>query len=482
MPYTVAIVGGGLVGSLSAVFCAKRGWKVDVYEAREDPRAQHLEGGRSINLALSVRGISAMTAAGVEKKILDNMIPMRGRMIHSREGALQSQNYGSFGECINSIDRNLMNEHLLSSADGFPNVKIHFNHKLDRCDFDGKKLTFMKAAADGSKPKEITVEADLVIGADGAYSRVRNQLMRKERVDFSQEYIDNAYLELTIPPTSSGDFAMDANHLHIWPRQTFMLIALPNTDKSFTVTLFMPWEMFAAVKTEADVLELFEKHFADSVPLIGKEALLKDFFEHKPESLIQVKCRPYHYKDRAVILGDAAHAMVPFYGQGMNCGMEDCLVLDELITEHLGRPSSPSSRSPSTTQMSHVLAQYTLQRNRDVEAMCDLAMYNYVEMRDSVTKKEYLYRKKIEGWLHKLMPERIIPLYTMVSFSRIPYAEAMRRWQQQTRWFNLGRKVVEVAGWGLIASLAFYVGKRWRVTRGMLQAGVARAARNINAP
>ncbi|KAI8919065.1 hypothetical protein DFJ77DRAFT_452922 [Powellomyces hirtus] len=454
--FSVAIVGGGLVGSLAAVYCAKRGWKVDVYEARRDPRLESVDSGRSINLALSVRGISALKKAGVDEKILSNMIPMKGRLIHSMDGKLSSQPYGIFGECINSVDRMMMNKHLLDSAEAYPNVKLHFHHELNQCDFDNQKATFTKK--DGSS---VTVKADLMIGADGVYSRTRQQLMRKSRINFSQQYIDHAWVELTIPPTAEGEYAMDAHHLHIWPRQTFMMIALPNLDKSFTVTLFMPWSKFDAIKTEQDLLTFFRDTFPDSIPFMGEQLLVANYFKNIKGSLAQIKCRPYHYQDKVIIIGDAAHAMVPFYGQGMNCGMEDCIVLDDMFTKHLGDLSSPASLGPSGPAVAAALEEYSENRNPDAEAMCDLAMYNYVEMRSSVTKPEYLFRKKVEGWLHKIFPKTIIPLYTMVSFSRIPYAEALRRWNRQTAWFDGARTIGQLlAGASIsVAVLALIVGR-----------------------
>ncbi|KAJ3162141.1 hypothetical protein HDU86_005839 [Geranomyces michiganensis] len=433
-PFSVAIVGGGLVGSLQAIYCAKRGWKVDVYEARQDPRNDKTVSGRSINLALSVRGISALKAAGVEQRILQNMIPMKGRLIHSKDGKLSSQPYGIVGECINSVDRMATNKHLLDSAEQFSNVTLHFNHELVQCDFDASQATFKRK--DGSS---INVKASIIIGADGVHSRTRQQLMRKARIDFSQKYIDHAWVELTIPPTASGEYAMDAHHLHIWPRQTFMMIALPNLDKSFTVTLFMPQSKFNAITTEEDLKTFFRDTFPDSIPHMGEKLLIQEYFKNTKGSLAQIKCRPYHYQNKVVIIGDAAHAMVPFYGQGMNCGMEDCLVLDEILTTHLGPIGSPSSTRPDPVTVSAALDAYSARRNPDVEAMCDLAMYNYVEMRSSVTKAGYLFRKTVEGWLHRLFPTAVIPLYTMVSFSRIPYSEALRRWRRQSFWFDMAR-------------------------------------------
>ncbi|KAJ3021434.1 hypothetical protein HKX48_008528 [Thoreauomyces humboldtii] len=393
------------------------------------------------------------------------MIPMKGRLIHALDGTLSSQPYGVHGECINSVDRMMINKHLLESAEKNPNVTMHFDHGLVQCDFDNRTAEFKKK--DGST---VSVHADLILGADGVHSRTRQQLMRKSRIDFSQSYIDHAWVELTIPPTADGEYAMDAHHLHIWPRQTFMMIALPNLDKSFTVTLFMPWAKFDAIRTEADLLAFYDETFPDSIPVMGRDLLVSEYFKNVKGSLLQIKCRPYNYKDRVLIIGDAAHAMVPFYGQGMNCGMEDCTILDEILTAHLGPPSSPKSRRPSPAALAGALAAYSATRNPDVEAMCDLAMYNYVEMRSSVTKAGYLFRKKMEGWLHYLMPTKVVPLYTMVSFSRVPYAKALSRWRRQSRWFDIGRRVVEIVGWAAVAGAAFAIGTRAKTWRHVLNA------------
>ncbi|KAI9101279.1 hypothetical protein DFS34DRAFT_613815 [Phlyctochytrium arcticum] len=456
-PFSVIIVGGGLVGSLAAVFCARRGWKVDVFETRKDPRLDTNQSGKSINLALSTRGIAALTAAGVEQRILDSMIPMKGRLIHSMDGKPSSQPYGVNGECINSVDRMMMNQHLLDSAEKMPNVTIHFGCHLNQCDFETNSASFT-----GDNGKATTFQADLIIGADGAHSRVRQQLMRRTRVNFSQHYIDHAYVELTIPPTKNGGYAMDSHHLHIWPQQTFMMIALPNMDKSFTVTLFMPWSKFDAIKSEEDLVTFFEETFPDALPVMGRDLLIQEYFKNAKGSLMAVKCRPYHYKDRVIILGDAAHAMVPFYGQGMNCGMEDCLVLEDILDKYIGSRLTPECRHPFKDAIAAALDEYTETRNPDAEAMCDLAMYNYVEMRASVTKAGYLFRKRVEGLLHRIMPETVIPLYTMVSFTRIPYSEAMRRWNRQTKWFDMARWIGDAVAVGAVVAGTFYVGSRYR--------------------
>ncbi|KAI8927618.1 hypothetical protein BC831DRAFT_451581 [Entophlyctis helioformis] len=460
--FTVAVLGGGLVGSLAAVYFAKRGFRVNVYEKRKDIRTERTASGRSINLALSVRGLAGLAGAGVDTAILPALIPMKARMIHSLAGALSSQPYGIFGECINSVDRKLINERLLTAAETYPNLRVFFEHGLESCDLDNK--TFVLSDAKGAK---FTATADLIIGADGAFSRARAELLRKIRADFSQHYIDHAYVELTMPPTASGEYAMDPEHLHIWPRQTFMMIALPNLDKSFTVTLFMPWSKFESIKTQSDLVAFFETTFPDSLPLISRELLIQEYFKNQKGALVSIKCKPYHYKDRIVIVGDAAHAMVPFYGQGMNCGFEDVLVLDEIFTKHLGTAGSASAaKRPTPDQIEAVLAEYSKTRNPDAEAICDLALHNYVEMRSSVTRWDYLVRKRIEGFVHRILPSVVIPLYTMVSFSRIPYSEAMRRYRLQTLWYE--RAMTAVLGGFVFGAGAFTL---MRVTPG----GIRRA-------
>ncbi|KAJ3115574.1 kynurenine 3-monooxygenase, mitochondrial precursor [Phlyctochytrium bullatum] len=438
--FSVTIVGGGLVGSLAAVYFAQRGWQVSVYELRGDIRKVKHASGRSINLALSVRGISGLQGAGAAEAILPNLIPMKGRMIHVGSGKLSSQPYGVFGECINSVDRKLVNEVLLNQAEQYPNVKIMFGYDLRSVDFHKKTLEFL--GPDGSL---VIVQTDLIVGCDGAYSRVRQNLMKATRMNFSQEYIEHGYVELTMPAGDDGNYKMDPNHLHIWPRHSFMLIALPNLDKSFTVTLFMPWAKFESIKNENDLLAFFDETFPDAVSLIGRGFLASEYFRNPKGPLVSVKCKPYNYKGNVVILGDAAHAMVPFYGQGMNCGFEDCLVLDEILTKHIGKRGSEETKRPAPTALEAALTEYSATRHKDAVAICDLAMYNYVEMRSSVIKFSYLFRKKVEGFLHRFFPKTVIPLYTMVSFSRIPYSEAMERFHRQTWWFQTSINTVSWA-------------------------------------
>ncbi|KAJ3259388.1 kynurenine 3-monooxygenase, mitochondrial precursor [Boothiomyces macroporosus] len=414
--FKVVVIGGGLVGSLATVYFANK-------DIRQDKHAS----GRSINLALSTRGIEALKGAGVDDEIIPTLIPMKGRYIHALDGSFNTQNYGIFGQCINSVDRKLMNEKLLTVAEKHALVKLNFEVGVERCDFESGEITFVN----NKKEKIIVSDADLIIGADGAFSKVRQQLLRQLTMNFSQEYIGHLYVELNMPPTKSGDYAMDSNHLHIWPRETFMMIALPNLDKSFTVTLFMPKEKFASIKTHQDLLTFFDVTFPDAVTLIGRDLLVEDYFKNPKGTLMTVKCDPYHYKNKAVIVGDAAHAMVPFYGQGMNCGFEDLIVLNELFSEHV-----PSNRAPTEEELGTILSKYTETRKKDAHAICDLAKQNYIEMRSGVINPKYLLRKKFEDFWHRRFPDLIVPLYTMVSFSRIPYSEALQRYEKQTTWFE----------------------------------------------
>ncbi|CAG2245433.1 KMO [Mytilus edulis] len=365
----VAVVGGGLVGSLNACFFAKRKYKVDLYEMRDDIRTMEIVKGRSINLALSCRGREALKHVGLEDEVLKTAIPMRARMIHDLDGTCHPIPYGKSDQFINSVDRRLLNEVLLTAAEKNPQVTCHFNHKLLN-----------------KEGKEVKNKVDLIVGNDGAFSAIRRQMMKDTLLDYNQEYIPHGYMELTIPATPSNDFAMGVNYLHIWPRNEFMMIALPNLDKSYTLTLFMPFENFNQIKTEDDVMDFFRRMFPDSIPLIGEKFLKEIYQSSKALPMVSIKCSPYHVKDKVVIMGDAAHAMVPFYGQGMNCGFEDCIVLNDMLDKH-------------SDNFELALKAYTEHRNPDAKAIVDLAMYNYVEMRKSVNSKMFLLRKKIDNML-----------------------------------------------------------------------------------
>ncbi|KAE8601988.1 hypothetical protein XENTR_v10013852 [Xenopus tropicalis] len=358
---TVSVVGGGLVGSLNACFFAKKGFQVELYEAREDIRYARMVSGRSINLALSHRGLQALKAVGLDEKIAAMGIPMRARMIHSVKGRKSSIPYGKQHQYILSVDRANLNKELLSAAEKYSNVTMHFEHKLRDCNVDSGTMTFLN-----NMENIIEKKADLIVGCDGAFSVVRKQFMRKSRFNYSHVYIPHGYKELTIPPRK-GEFAMEPNYLHIWPRNTFMMIALPNLDKSFTCTLFMPFEDFEKLTTGDQVLDFFKTYFPDSIELIGEKKLTEDFFLLPPQAMISVKCSSFCIDHKCVIMGDAAHAVVPFYGQGMNAGFEDCLVFSELMEQY-------------QNNLRICLHEFSRLRVPDAHAISDLAMYNYKEV------------------------------------------------------------------------------------------------------
>lgn len=432
----VAVVGGGLVGALEAIFMARRGHQVDLFELRDDIRMMEHVPGRSINLAMSIRGRSALREVGLEDEVIKNHgLPMEARMIHRLDGSTYSIPYGQKGQCIYSVGRRFVNEVLLNAAEKYPNVRINFNHKLVTSDLDQGTIRFQHERTG----EMIDSRADLILGTDGAYSALRKQFMKRPRFNYSQEYIPHAYLELCIPPTANGDFAMNPRHLHIWPRGSFMMIALPNQDHSWTVTLFMPTENFAMLDSPSVLIKFFQTHYPDALPLIGKERLVRDFFATRPSPLICVKCYPHHVGGKAVIMGDAAHAMCPFYGQGMNSGFEDCIVFNDFLNQY------------GDDNLEKVLPAYTEHRSVDAHAICDLAMYNYIEMRDLVNQWSFLMRKKFDNVMHWFFPNWWVPLYTSVTFSRMRYHLCIenKKWQDR-----MVRRLVWSSGVALLATAA----------------------------
>ena len=404
----ISILGAGLIGSLLSIYLKKRGMDVQLYEKRKDNRkGPYKEEGRSINMALSDRGWRALERAGLSEKVLPLTIPMYGRQIHNEHGATTFIPYGKEGQAIYSISRGKFNQLLIDEAEKEGAV-IHFESRID--DVDLRSNTLHLHDSDG---KKLEIASDVIIGSDGAYSSLRTAMLKQVRFNYKQEYISHGYKELSIPPTKEGAFAMDPNALHIWPRGSFMLIALPNPDKSFTCTLFLPFDgervCFENIRDEQDVKGVFQTYFDDAYQMMPN--LVEEYFNNPTSSLINIECFPWML-NKALLIGDASHAMVPFYGQGMNSGFEDCLILDNLI-EKLG-----------TNTWELIFAKFQKFRKPDTDAICRLAMENFEEMKADVADPKFLIRKKIESRLHDLYPNDWIPLYTMVTFSSMPYSEA----------------------------------------------------------
>ena len=428
----VTVVGGGLVGSLLAICLGQRGVRVGLHESRADIRRAEKVGGRSINLALSHRGREALKAAGLENDVLSTAVPMRGRMIHPKSGNMYSIPYGTTSDdCIYSVDRQALNELLLTKAEDIPSISMNFESRLLKVDFEKKELIF----SDAKGQQEVRTE--FIFGCDGSNSTVRGQMMRWGRLNYQQEYIEHGYKELTMPQTPDREFAMDPNFLHIWPHHEFMMIALPNYDKSFTLTLIMPFSIFESITSEENLLAFFHTHFPDTIGKIGVQNLYQDFFSHPLGKMISIKCCPHYMAGNTLILGDAAHAVVPFYGQGMNAGFEDCLIFMQCLTQSGGD-------FPTAAQL------YQDAHLSDTHAICDLSMYNYIEMRSHVTSPVFLFRKKIDNVLHYLFPTFFIPLYSMVAFTRIPYSRVVERHAIQQAIIRRGLWGVSLALVGLL--------------------------------
>jgi len=411
----IVIVGGGLAGSLLANSLARRGLEVDVYEMRGDIRKEDVGGGRSINLALSHRGIEALRRVGLADRVLASAVSMPGRMIHAVDGTLSFQPYGKDrSQAIHSVSRGGLNAILLDAA-AYEGVRLHFHEKCVNVDVDSGELEFLNTQTGTSQ----RVRSELIFSADGAFSAVRAAMQRRDRFDYSQHYLEHGYKELVIPAADGGGFRIERNALHIWPRRSYMMIALPNADGSFTCTLFWPFSgpvSFDAVQSESDLMRVFEREFSDAIPHMP--ALREDFFGNPTGSLVTIRCGPWYVHDRICLLGDAAHAVVPFYGQGMNAAFEDVLVLDELMEDNR-RDWGDLCRTLYERRKSHV------------DVLSDLAIANFVEMRDYTGSRLFLWKKRVEKWLAKRLPGWYLPLYTMVTFTRIPYANAARRARRQ---------------------------------------------------
>lgn len=411
----ITILGAGLIGSLLGIYLKKNGLNVSIYEKRPDSRSIEQAGaGRSINMALSYRGWKAIDKVGLREKVEPLTIPMYGRRIHDEHGNTRLMPYGKEDQAIYSISRQKFNELLMNEAEK-AGARLYFEHQCEDIDIESHVIRF-SLSANRMKMEQ----AGVIIGADGAYSSLRQAIQRQTRLNFKQEYISHGYKELTIPPTPEGDFAMDPYALHIWPRGRFMMIALPNLDKSFTCTLFLPFEgskvCFDKITDERDITSLFRNYFDDAYHLMPN--LVEEYLRNPISALINVECYPWTVNNN-LLIGDACHAMVPFFGQGMNCGFEDCYLLNGLIEKY------------GTTSWELIFEKFQKSRKPDTDAISQMAMDNFTEMRDSVSDPKFLVRKKIEAKLHELYPEEWIPLYTMVTFTDMKYSEAFAQGKLQ---------------------------------------------------
>ena len=405
MSSNISIIGSGLSGPLLAILLAEQGYAVDLFEKRSDPRQGSLSAGRSINLALSHRGIKALKLANVFEQIAPHLIPMKGRMIHRENGELDFQPYSiNPNEYINSVSRGELNKILMTSAENTGMVNIHFDHTL--IEVTHNELIFSSG--------ETIPNEGIIFGADGAGSELRKYIDSTNESPSCTEPLGHAYKELNIASGDNSEFQMDSNSLHIWPRGEFMLIALPNTDKSFTCTLFMPNAgevSFESLKAESKVIDFFNTHFSDALPLL--ENFPQSYFENFTGRLATIYAENWH-SNNLCLIGDAAHAVVPFFGQGMNASFEDCNVMMDRIKSNDG-------------DWKKIFTSFNTIRKPDTDAIAKMAIENYIEMRDSVAQSDYILRKKTANALNKFFPNRFIPRYNMVSFSSIPYSQVYER-------------------------------------------------------
>jgi kynurenine 3-monooxygenase len=405
---SVTILGAGLVGSVLAVLLRKKGYEVRIFERRPDMRKEALGAGRSINLAMSDRGWQALDLAGIRKDIEAIAIPMPGRFLHQEDGSSAFQAYGKNGEAIYSVSRGELNKKLMDLAEA-SGVTIHFNQRCTRVDVATNQIHLQDQSG-----AEQTLQCDLLFGADGAFSSLRTAYSFTDRTNYEQFYIEHGYKELNIPAGAGGSWQIEKNALHIWPRHNFMMIALPNVDGSFTCTLFFPFEgktSFESIASAETAQIFFEQQFPDALPLMP--TLVEDYLNNPVSSLITTKISPWVYRDKSCLIGDAAHAIVPFYGQGMNAGFEDCTVLYGLMEQY-------------GTDWETILSEYQDARKPNGDAVAELALNNFIEMRDKVADPVFLERKKIEKELGRRFPGRFNSVYEMVSFSHSPYAEALK--------------------------------------------------------
>ncbi len=406
-PKEIAVVGAGLVGSLLAIYLKRAGHKVDVYDRSPDIRKINFT-GRSINLVLSDRGLRALKEVNLDQEIIKIGIPVDKRCIHTGQDTLTYQSYGKDGEVIYSLSRGLLNKKMvdLAVAEG---IDFHFESKI----WDVTLSTATLHTGQEERGEWTEIKHDLVFGADGAFSRIRHRMQRQSMFNYSQEFLQLGYKELHIPANPDGTHKLDKHSLHIWPRGQFMLMALANLDGTFTCTLFMPHDgdnSFASLKNEQDLVRFFAEHFPDTKEVIPN--LVEDFFKNPTSYLVTMKCYPWTYADKVALIGDACHAIVPFYGHGMNAGFEDITVLTEMMSKY-------------GDDWANLLNDYENSRKPDTDAIAELSYRNFIEMSTKTVDPKFILQKKIERWFSEKHPDKWVPLYSMVTFSHKPYSEAL---------------------------------------------------------
>ncbi|GFY38223.1 kynurenine 3-monooxygenase [Trichonephila inaurata madagascariensis] len=392
-----------------------KGIRVKVYEFRDDIRKTKVYKGRSINLTISGRGISALRLAGIDDDTLKKFtIPVRGRILHTQDGTRMPFPTDRKGRCCYSVTRKVLLETLIAVAEKNPNIQFFYKHKFLRCCFKTGK--YQVQGPDGNV---IDDSADLLIGCDGAHSAVREQMMNTSRFNYNQSYFKLGYIELCIPPTESGQFAMEPDYLHFWTEKKLLMTGMPNTDCTYTLTLIMPFEIFEQTNTPAKLLQLFRENFPDAIPLIGKEKLIADFFNASPNAMVTIKCNSYHVGDKVLIIGDAAHTMLPFNGQGMNSGFEDCEILSELLSTY-------------NYNLREVLPAFSKCRQKDMEVLCDLSISAYHAMKLHTSQK-FLLRNRLDEFLNRIFPKSWLLLNSEINFSKLQYAQCLARKQAQDK-------------------------------------------------
>lgn len=410
----IVVVGAGLVGSLLALYLGRSGYRVALYDRNPGLDQARATSDRSINLTLCERGFVALNQVGMEHAVRAICVPVLGRIMHNPEG-LCYQPYGNNQEAIYSVSRNRLNQVLLEAAQNLANIDCHFNEECVVLDLASGTIRFRNRISGAESSRR----AERIFAADGAFSTLRYLAQRRTGFDYSQVYCTQAYKEMVMPAAGGGDWPLDAHAIHIWPRKNYMLIGFPNTDHTFTCSLHLPWEgeiSHASIRSEACVAQLFANSFPDALPLMPDFA--RDFIAHPPNSMITIRCSPWSFEDKLILIGDAAHAIYPSYGQGANAGFEDCRILFECLERH-------------SHEWSPALREYQALRKPNADAIADLSELHFIELRDLVSDRQFLLRKEIERKINKLYPERFKDLYSMVTFTTMPYVDALRLHEKQ---------------------------------------------------